>query len=77
MNFVGTRVWDALSKSWGHIVDVGKRGNVVERFRIQLDCGIIVTRTRAELFMPEHRRSLSVRLAWNRETEDTCLKRGC
>lgn len=67
MKFLGVRVRDELSKSWGQIVGVDKRGYVIERFRIQLDSGVIVARTRAELFVKPKRKPMHMSLAWDRD----------
>ena len=69
MIFLNVRVRDALSKSWGRIVGIARRGNVIQCFRIELDSGVIVERTRAELFTREKRKALHLRLAWDRDTQ--------
>lgn len=63
------RVRDELSKSWGQIVGVEKRGYVIDRFRIQLDSGVIVARTRADLFVKPKRKPMHVSLAWDRDAQ--------
>lgn len=70
MIFLGIRVQDVLSKSHGKIIEVIKRGNLIESFRIQLDSGHIVTRSRDELFAKEKKRKpLFMHLAWDAEKE--------
>lgn len=70
MIFLGIRVQDVLSKSHGKIIEVIQRGNIIESFRIQLDSGHIVTRTRDELFMQEKKRKpLFMHLAWDADKE--------
>ncbi|QMU62290.1 MAG: hypothetical protein GKR92_11525 [Gammaproteobacteria bacterium] len=69
MIFLGIRVQDVLSKSHGKIIEVIKRGNIIESFRIQLDSGHIVTRSRDELFMKEKRKPLFMHLAWDADKE--------
>ena len=69
MIFLGIRVQDVLSKSHGKIIEVIKRGNLIESFRIQLDSGHIVTRSRDELFMQEKRKPLFMHLAWDADKE--------
>jgi len=67
LNFIGVRTRDVLSKSWGLIVGVKKRGNIIERYRIQLDSGVIVSRTREELFSKPKKKHTHMSLAWNRD----------
>lgn len=69
MKFLGVRVRDELSKSWGQIVGVEKRGHIIQRFRIQLDSGVIVMRTREDLFVKPNRKPMHVALAWDRDAE--------
>lgn len=69
MIFLGFRVQDVLSKSHGKIIKVIKRGNLIESFRIQLDSGHIVTRSRDELFMQEKRKPLFIHLAWDADKQ--------
>ena len=71
MIFLGIRVEDVLSKSHGKIVEVVNRGNIIESFRIQLDSGHIVTRSRDELFMQEKkkRKPLFMHLAWDADKQ--------
>ena len=69
MIFLGIRVKDVLSKSHGKIIEVIKRGNVIESFRIQLDSGHIVTRSRDELFKKEKKKPLFIHLAWDADDE--------
>lgn len=69
MKFLGVRVRDELSKSWGQIVGVKKTGYVIERFHIKLDSGVIVARTREELFVKPKRRPMHVSLAWDRDAD--------
>ena len=51
------RIRDELSKSWGQIVGVEKRGYVIQRFCILLDGGFLVKRTREELFVKPDRKT--------------------
>ena len=69
MIFLGIRVQDVLSKSHGKIIEVNKCGNIIESFRIQLDSGHIVTRSRDELFTQEKRKPLYMHLAWDADKE--------
>jgi hypothetical protein len=71
MIFLGIRVQDVLSKSHGKVIEVIKCGNIIKSFRIQLDSGHIVTRSRDELFMQEKkkRKPLFMRLAWDADKE--------
>ncbi len=69
MIFLGIRVKDILSKSHGKIIAVIKRGNIIESFRIQLDSGHIVTRSRDELFAKEKKKPLFMHIAWNADKE--------
>ncbi len=69
MIFLGIRVKDVLSKSHGKIIEVIKRGNIIESFRIQLDSGPIVTRSRDELFTKEKRNPLFMHVAWDADQD--------
>ena len=66
MKFLGMRIRDELSKSWGQIVGVEKRGHVIQRFCILLDSGFLVKRTRADLFVKPDRKPIYMSLAWDR-----------
>ena len=69
MKFLGLRVWDEFSKSWGQIVGVEKTGYVIQRFRIYLDSGVEVKRSREDLFVKPKRKPLHMKLAWDRDAE--------
>ncbi|MFT4713117.1 MAG: hypothetical protein ACI8W1_001598 [Candidatus Azotimanducaceae bacterium] len=68
MRFLGIRTRDELSKSWGKIVGIEKRGHVIDRFRILLDSGVTVSRTREELFAKPERKLTHLSLAWDRDS---------
>lgn len=67
MKFLGMRIRDELSKSWGQIVGVEKRGYVIQRFCILLDGGFLVKRTREDLFVKPDRKLMHLSLAWDRD----------
>ena len=69
LRFLGIRTRDEMSKSWGKIIGIEKRGHVIERFRIQLDSGVIVAATREELFVKPKRKLMHLALAWDRDAE--------